>query len=519
MFATFGLVALSSQFLPMAMQAPAVVLLIGLAVGVDYSMFYLKREREERAAGRSPRAAVEAAAATSGRSVLVSGLIVMTAMAGMFLTGNEIFASIAIATIAVVAIAVLGSLTVLPALLSRLGDNVDRLRVPLVRRLRRDDGKGRMWGAIVDQVMRRPVLAAVLSGGLLVALAIPAFQLHLASPSPETYPESLAAVQTYIRMQEAFPGTALPGQRGRQGARRECTGRAGGDSGARRACARERPHARADHGGRQSGCDGREHHGADGGNGEDAVSDASLAALRDDIVPATVGALPDAETGVTGLTANWTDSTDEIKSKLPLVFAFVLLFAFVLMLVAFRSLVIAAKAIVLNLLSVAAAYGVLVLVFQHGIGKDFLGFSSTEGISPEIPLLLFVILFGLSMDYHVFILSRIREAVRPRGRERRSDRLRDQVDRRRRHECRDRDGLRVRDLRDALDAVLQAVRRRARRGGPDRRDDRQGRAPAGVDEAARRLELVPAELARVAASLRPGEGEAPPETKPTPVSA
>jgi putative drug exporter of the RND superfamily len=146
------------------------------------------------------------------------------------------------------------------------------------------------------------------------------------------------------------------------------------------------------------------------GNGEDAVSDASLAALRDDIVPATVGALPDAETGVTGLTARWTDSTDEIKSKLPLVFAFVLLLAFVLMLVAFRSLVVAAKAIVLNLLSVAAAYGVLVLVFQHGIGKDFLGFSSTEGIDPAIPLLLFVILFGLSMDYHVFILSRIREA-------------------------------------------------------------------------------------------------------------
>ena len=151
------------------------------------------------------------------------------------------------------------------------------------------------------------------------------------------------------------------------------------------------------------------------GNGEDAVSDASLAALRDDIVPATVGALPDAETGVTGLTAQWTDSTDEIKSKLPLVFAFVLLFAFVLMLVAFRSLVVAAKAIVLNLLSVAAAYGVLVLVFQHGIGKDLLGFSSTDGIDPAIPLLLFVILFGLSMDYHVFILSRIREAFRPRG--------------------------------------------------------------------------------------------------------
>ena len=410
-FATFGLVALSSHFLPMAMQAPAVVLLIGLAVGVDYSMFYLRREREERAAGRSARAAVEAAAATSGRSVLVSGLIVMAAMAGMFLTGDEIFASIAVATIAVVAMAVLGSLTVLPALLSRFGDGVDRLRVPLVRRLRRDDGQGRFWGAIVDWVIRRPVVSAVVAGGLLVAVAIPAFQLHLAFPGPDTYPQSLRVVQTYERMQDAFPGTALPAN---------VVVKAPDVSSPDVEAAIQELEERAL-------ASGRMHEpitvdvNPDAtvanitvpleGKGTDAVSDASLAALRDDIVPATVGALPDAETGVTGLTARWTDSADEITSTLPVVFAFVLVLAFALMLVAFRSLVIAAKAILLNLLSVAAAYGVLVLVFQHGIGKDFLGFSSTEGISPEIPLLLFVILFGLSMDYHVFILSRIREAV------------------------------------------------------------------------------------------------------------
>jgi uncharacterized membrane protein YdfJ with MMPL/SSD domain len=409
-FATFGLVALSSHFLPMAMQAPAVVLLIGLAVGVDYSMFYLKREREERAKGRSARAAVEAAAATSGRSVLVSGLVVMTAMAGMFLTGNEIFASIAVATIAVVAMAVLGSLTVLPALLSRFGDGVDRLRVPLVGRLRGDDGKGHMWGAIVDRVMRRPALWAVVSGGVLVALAIPAFQLHLATPPPDTYPRSIPAVETYVRMQEAFPGTALPAN--------VVVNAPDVNAPAVQAAIQELEE--------RALASGRMHEPVTvevnddstvanitvpmEGDGEDAASRAALATLRDDIVPATVGTLPETETGVTGLTARWADSTDAIKSKLPLVFAFVLLLAFVVMLVAFRSLVIAAKAIVLNLLSVAAAYGVLVLVFQHGIGKHFLGFSSTEGISPEVPLLLFVILFGLSMDYHVFILSRIREA-------------------------------------------------------------------------------------------------------------
>jgi uncharacterized membrane protein YdfJ with MMPL/SSD domain len=410
-FGTFGLVSLSSHVLPMAMQAPAVVLLIGLAVGVDYSMFYLRREREERAAGRSEAAAVEVAAATSGRSVLVSGLVVMTAMAGMFLTGNEIFASIALATIAVVAMAVLGSLTVLPALLCRFGDGVDRLRVPLIRRLRRDDGKGRMWSAIVDRVMRRPALWAAVSGGALVALAIPAFQLHLATPAPETLPRSIPAVETYVRMQEAFPGSALPAN---------VVVKAADVNAPAAQAAIQELEERALASGRmfepitvEVNDDGTVAHITVPmeGDGEDAASRAALATLRDDIVPATVGALPDAEAGVTGLTAQWVDSTNAIKSKLPLVFGFVLLFAFLVMLVAFRSLVIAAKAIVLNLLSVAAAYGVLVLVFQHGIGKDFLGFSSTEGISPEVPLLLFVILFGLSMDYHVFILSRIREAA------------------------------------------------------------------------------------------------------------
>jgi uncharacterized membrane protein YdfJ with MMPL/SSD domain len=410
-FATFGLLALASHVLPVAQQAPALVLLIGLAVGVDYSMFYLRREREERAAGRSEQAALEAAAATSGRSVLVSGLTVMTAMAGMFLTGDRIFASFGVATILVVAIAMLGSLTVLPALLSRLGDRVDRVHVPLVGRLRRDDGEGRIWSAIVGAVLRRPVLSALLSGGLLVALALPALQLRMATPGPDTFPKSLPLVQTYDRMQEAFPGTALPAQ-----------------------VVVEAPDVTAPTVQAAIGrleqlalASGRVHEPITvevndattvanitvpiEGKGTDAESNASLAVLRDEIVPTTLGGLPDVEAGVTGLTAQWKDASDEMKSSLPLVVAFVLVFAFALMLVAFRSLVIAAKAILLNLLSVAAAYGVLVLVFQHGIGKGLLGFGSTSGIDPVVPLLLFVILFGLSMDYHVFLLSRIREAV------------------------------------------------------------------------------------------------------------
>src|SRR5688500_4570989 len=205
-FATFGLVALSSVFLPVAMQAPAMVLLIGLAVGVDYSMFYLKRERQERAAGRSPQAALEIAAATSGRSVLISGLTVMVAMAGMFLTGDPTFASLALATILVVAVAAPGSRTVLPALLPRPGDKVDRGRVPLVGRLRRDDGEGRIWGAIVDRVLRRPALSAILAASVLMAIAAPALQLRLAAQGPESFPKGLEVIATYDRMQQAFPG-------------------------------------------------------------------------------------------------------------------------------------------------------------------------------------------------------------------------------------------------------------------------------------------------------------------------
>ena len=408
-FATFGLAALPSHVLPLAQEANAVVLLVGLAVGVDYSMFYLRREREERAAGRSERAAIEAAAATSGRSVLISGLTVMVAMAGMFLTGDGTFESFAYATMMVVAIAMLGSLTVLPALLSRLGDGVDRVRVPFVGRIRASNGESRIWAPIVDAVLRRPLLSAVLAGGVLLALAAPTLQLRISTPGPDTFPRSLAVVKTYDRMQQAFPGTALPANVVVKAPNVDAPA-------VRSAIARLERRALAS--GRIDKPITIDTNRARtianitvpiSGTGTDAGSSASLALLRDTIVPETVGALPNTQAGVTGLTAEWTDQSDQMKSKLPLVVGFVLLFAFLLMLVAFRSIVIAAKAIVLNLLSVAAAYGVLVLVFQHGLGKGLLGFSSTAGISPIVPLLLFVILFGLSMDYHVFIVSRIRE--------------------------------------------------------------------------------------------------------------
>jgi uncharacterized membrane protein YdfJ with MMPL/SSD domain len=405
---TMGLVAVFSQLLPMSDAIGAIILLIGLAVGVDYTMFYLKREREERAAGRSEEAALEAAAATSGRSVLISGFTVLVAMAGMLLTFDPGFASFGVATMTVVAVAMLGSLTVLPALLSKFGDNVDRLRVPFVHRLRRDDGEGRIWGAIIDRVLRRPALSAALAGGLLVALAVPAVQLHTAQPGIDTYPQHL--LLTYNRLKDAFPGTdvaanvVVKAPNVEAPAVREAIGQLKWraiDSGVM--------NEPIDVDVNDAGTVANINIPVEG-DGTDSTSNQALTALRDEIVPPTVGTLADAEVGVTGTTAQAKDFNDQMKVVAPLVFGFVLLFAFFLMLVSFRSIVIAAKTIVLNLLSVGAAYGILVLVFQHGWGKQLLGFEFTGGIDPFLPILLFVILFGLSMDYHVFVLSRVREA-------------------------------------------------------------------------------------------------------------
>jgi uncharacterized membrane protein YdfJ with MMPL/SSD domain len=408
--ATMGLLAIPSQLVPLDGNIDAIVLLIGLAVGVDYSLFYLKRVREERAAGRSEEAALAAAAATSGRAVLVSGLTVMVAMAGMFLTGERTFAGFALATILVVAVAVLGSLTVLPALLAWLGDRVEKMRVPFLHRLRRRDGQSRLWDWLLERVLARPKLAAVAATGVLAALAGVALQLNTIVTGPDTYPESVPVMASYEKMQAAFPGGPMPLSVVVEAPDVRASAVTEGIEGLRK----------------QALATGRmnEPITADvspdatvavvsipvDGAGTDDVSNAALAALRDTVLPATLGKVEGTTYAVTGITAASKDFDDLMASSSPLVIAFVLVFAFLLLLITFRSLVIAAKAVLLNLLSVAAAYGVLVLVFQHGLGKGLLGFDYTGGVHAIVPLFLFVILFGLSMDYHVFILSRIREA-------------------------------------------------------------------------------------------------------------
>jgi uncharacterized membrane protein YdfJ with MMPL/SSD domain len=408
---TMGLLALFSQLLPFDESIGALVLLIGLAVGVDYSMFYLKREREERARGLSEAASLETAAATSGRSVLISGLTVLIAMAGMFLTGDPTFTGFGLATMTVVAVAVIGSLTVLPALLSWLGDRVEKLHVPGAGRMRARDGEGRIWSAILTPVLRHPIPAIVLSATPLIALGLVSTQMKLAQPGPETFPDSLPAVQTYKKLQQAFPGGEVPAQvviraddvttPQMEEAIGQLKWRALVYAGMREPII----------------TDINDRHTVAvvsipvPDKATDDKAKAAVKSLREEVLPTTIGTLGgDVDYGVTGWTAQSVDFNSLMRSKAPLVFGFVLIFAFILLLLTFRSIVIPIKAIVLNLLSVAAAYGVLVLVFQGGIGKDFLGFTYEDGVVAFLPIFLFVILFGLSMDYHVFILSRVRES-------------------------------------------------------------------------------------------------------------
>jgi uncharacterized membrane protein YdfJ with MMPL/SSD domain len=412
--ATTGLLGPVSQLTPLHPAVAQVTMLIGLAVGVDYAMFYMRRMTEERDKGRSSADALDVAAATSGRAVLISGFTVMAAMAGMFFSGNPIFTSFGIGTILVVLVAVIGSLTFLPAVLSYLGQKnwLEKGRVPWVgKRRHKNGGESRVWNAILDRVIKHPVVSVVLAGGLLVALTIPALGMQFKEAGTEGLSRSLPIIQTLDRIDAAFPGGSVPASiviKAKDVTKPDVK------------AAIAQLHDKAIASGQLSEPFNVEVNPAKtvavasiavDGKGTDAASDRSLATLRDDVVPATVGKLQGADVSVTGMTAGSKDFLDTMKSHLPVVFAFVLAMAFILLLVTFRSIVIPIKAIVLNLLSVGSAYGILTLVFQDGHGEKTLGFTSVGGITPWLPLFLFVVLFGLSMDYHVFVLSRVRELV------------------------------------------------------------------------------------------------------------
>jgi len=407
--AALGLVALPSGLLPVDANLAAVVLMIGLAVGVDYSLFYLRREREERAAGRSEDGALIAAAATSGRAVLISGTTVIVAMAGMLISGDRTFISFAEGAILVVAIAMFASLTVLPAMLSWLGDRVEKGRIPVLGRRRDAAGRGRFWVGLTGGVMRRPGVSIVLAGGLLVLLAVPALQMKVVTSGIDQLPQDLPIIKTYDKVRAVFPSQGVTATVVVQADDVHSGATAAGIAALRRRVA-----------GSDAFRPGTEvSYSADGtvaqidvptpGNGTDAPSVRGLDELRDTIIPATVGRVDGTTVNVSGDAAGSRDFADQLNSRLPLIFAFVFGLAFLLLLVTFRSIVIPIKAIILNLLSIGAAYGILVLVFQKGNGESLIGFTAIGGVTNWLPLFLFVVLFGLSMDYHVFILSRVRE--------------------------------------------------------------------------------------------------------------
>ncbi|HEX6020609.1 MAG TPA: MMPL family transporter [Solirubrobacter sp.] len=395
---TSGVMAVASQLFPLDNIAMPAIILIGLAVGVDYSLFYVRREREERAKGRGKLEAIDIAAATSGRAVLVSGLTVMAAMAGMLLTGNAIFMSMGIATMLVIAVAVIGSLTVLPAVLAAMGDKLEKGRLPFIGRRQAQARESRMWGWLTDRVMRHPIVAIVVAGGALLALSIPALGMQTKLPGIESYSKDFAGIQTYLKIQKAFPAEADYAM---------IVVKASDVAAPEVKTAIERLNP-TDVLVNPAGNVATVNVGLDG-SGTDDKAMASMQHLRDTTVPAAFKGV-DAEAYVTGEAAGTADFNHVMKTRTPLVFAFVLGLSFLLLLATFRSIVIPIKAILLNLLSVGASYGLLKLVFQDGHGEKLLGFESTGAVTSWLPLFLFVILFGLSMDYHVFILSRVREA-------------------------------------------------------------------------------------------------------------
>ncbi|MEU1166451.1 MMPL family transporter [Streptomyces sp. NPDC005921] len=416
--ATMGLMGLVSHLQPMSDTANSVMLLVGLAVGVDYCLFYLRREREERDAGRDAGAALRIAAATSGRAIIVSGVTVCVAMAGMLFTGLAEFEAMGLASLMVVAVAMVGSVTVLPALLSLLGERVEKGRIPFLRRRRRTQGpsESRFWTAVLRGVLARPLVSVVVAVGALLAIAAPALGMKTSQLTlDQEFGHSLPIVGTYDRLNQAFPGGSEPA---------EVVVKAKDINAPEVRQALTDFRERAISSGVSRGPVDIKLHDAQnvalisvplvGGSDMDKAG-RSLAKLRDEVRPATLGKVDGVQAPVTGNVAGNEDFNDQLMGSVVPVFAFVVVFAFLLMLLSFRSLTVAITSIVLNLLSVGAAYGILVAVFQHGWGASLVGAEGVGAIVTWLPLFLFVILFGLSMDYHVFVVSRIREA-RLRGR-------------------------------------------------------------------------------------------------------
>jgi uncharacterized membrane protein YdfJ with MMPL/SSD domain len=403
-----ALVALLAQAYDLSVFTQNMLIGMGLALGIDYSLFTLSRFREERLQGREKLDAIATAGATAGRAVLFSGIAFVLAMLGLLLVPSTIFRSLAAGAILVGIVSVVAALTLLPAVLALLGDRVNGLRIPFFGRAAEQAGReGRFWGAIVHRVMGRPVLSLVLAAGLLLALATPVLALNTGTSGAATLPDRFESKQGYLLLREEFPKEstepvdiavagdvdtpAVTGALARlvqELARRPIFGEPVVEANEAGTVARIMVPI------------------AGNPDGEPAIE--AVRELRSDAVPRAFAGV-DAQVYVGGDTAEELDYHDAVNFWLPLVLLFVLGLSFLLLTLAFRSIVVPTTAIAMNLLSVGAAYGLLVLVFQKGIGNELLGLREAETIDAWVPLFLFAVLFGLSMDYQVFLLSRIRE--------------------------------------------------------------------------------------------------------------
>ncbi len=409
LLAAFGLLGIYSHvFNPVSPYATQLVVLIGLAVAVDYSLFMITRFRAERRRGADTQRAIEVASGTAGRAVFFSGLAVMISVAALYVLPDELFHSMALGTIAVILVSVIGSLTFLPAVLAILGRRIDFGRLPYFGRERPEESG--FWSGLVANVMRRPAVAAIASIVLLLALGSPVLNIRFGTTDITAFPESIDGVVAIERLREHWPdGSILTADVIVTNAK---------DPAVVAAIEQLKTQGLGIQGLSQPvtvtpSADGSV---ADvsfvmSGTANDPHNDDIIRQLRTQVVPQVFGAVPGVDVYVSGDAAATLDTTKVYTDALPLVFAFVLGLSFLLLLVAFRSLVVPVKAILLNLLSTGAAYGVLVAVFQQGFMKDFLGVRPTDVIEAWVPIFIFAILFGLSMDYHVFILTRIKELV------------------------------------------------------------------------------------------------------------
>jgi uncharacterized membrane protein YdfJ with MMPL/SSD domain len=404
-----GLIALLAQLFELSVFVTNMLTAMGLALGIDYSLFVVSRYREERGRERSKLAAIEASGATAARAVLFSGAVFVIAMFGMLLVPSSIMRSLAAGAIVVGIVSVVAAVTLLPAVLSLLGDRVNALRVPLVgrRSLDASNSEGRFWAAIVRRVLARPGLSLALSAGLLAALAVPLFSMDVGTGGVSSLPDRFVSKQGFLALERDFPGTTTSPVE-------VVVSNASGE-GVERSLSELRNQLASD---RRFG-EGELARSADGEvalltvplRGDPSATEAvdAVRTLREETVPNAFAGTA-AEPLVGGQTSEHIDYFDSVIDPAPWVIGLVLLLTFVFLTLVFRSVVVAATTVGLNLLSVGAAYGLLVLVFQEGKGADLFGFQQTDTIEAWVPLFLFSVLYGLSMDYQVFLLSRIRES-------------------------------------------------------------------------------------------------------------